>query len=240
MSRKSVYVGNIKTLDTAGIIVDLLIKKNKKDIVDGYPGRKYQIREFSVTKSVDASGNEVMSPIFITQGNVLRQIQRGDSSYSGMCSKIERTIGIPDIPDISSFSEKICSSKMMSTVDIKKRLDRYLKKEKFEVKSLKEMCSTIDSSLNINTKAAIKTLKWLLDSGRGRTKKQIVKELYKYLYVREKDKLFYIRRHPSERMLHRCNDETILECIEHLAWTFVDGNPFKKIEGLSNAISTLN
>jgi len=231
------WTTSVKPFNTAREILDKIIAKNKRDRKLKVFGRAYKVREFSKVLSLDAHGNEVISPIFQTNDSYLENIaSTNDAVYHDLCYQIELTVGVPHLAkasvDASTYS-------IVPRAHIYERLEKYKKREKFELKSLREMCSSIDSSLNIATKSALNILRWLYNDNGGRPKQQILNELYKSLYLREKDKLFYIRRHPTQVMLHRCNNEAILERIKHLNWVFIDGNPFKKIKRETNASSTL-
>lgn len=149
--------------------------------------------------------------------------QIADATYLNYCNSIEIKIGVPNFQSKWKIESDL---NFKSSVEIKARLAKFERREKFELKSLREMCPDIKSSQNPSTRAALKILSWLYNNDNGRKQESIIKKLWETLYDREKDKLFYIRRHPGERMLHCCNDDAILETISHLEWMFIGGNPF--------------
>jgi hypothetical protein len=129
--------------------------------------------------------------------------------------------------------------KIKTTEEIQERLAKYLRREVFELKILREICPEIEATQNRATVAAISVLTWLYNKGKSRDQGEIAKELYEAVFDREQDKLFYVRRHPKERVLHCCNDEAILERVSHLTWVFVNGSPFNKQPGVTGALSRL-
>ena len=154
-----------------------------------------------------------------------------DSTYWDYCQQIERQVGAPNI---TSKYKIISEINLRSVKEIKEKLDKFIKREKFELKSLREICADITFTQNRSTKAAITILKWLYNDGSGRSQKAVVKRLWESIYDEVKDKLFYIRRHPRERLLHTCTDDGIIETLNQMEWMFVDGNPFAQIKPKRN------
>lgn len=232
------WIKAMKPRETASDILERFIAAGEKDKKVKRKRNMYQIREFSKEASVDINGSTAISPHYTLDARNLATLSTKDVSqnYIHFCNQIETALGAPNLPiriEIDGYP------KLKSPEKIKERLAKYLRREVFELKILREICPEIEKTQNRATKAAITILTWLHNKGKNRNQGEVAKELYEAIFDREQDKLFYVRRHPKERMLHCCNDDAILERVSHLTWVFVNGNPFNKQPGVIGAISRL-
>jgi len=240
------WVKSMKPRETAQDVLDRMIDaytKHKKKKSKLNSKNSYSIREFSFVDSMDINGIDVISPVFTlglrniatlvdeTMSNKLKS-----ASYTNYCNQIEITLGAPNLPKM----EVKDTLKLRTSDEIKNRLEKFLKREKFELKILRDICQDIKVTQNLETKSSIFVLKWLYNGGTSPSQEEIVNELRLAIIDRERDKLFYIRRHPQQAMLHRCNNDAIIARVLHLAWVFVKGNPFNKELGVNGAISRPN
>lgn len=213
-----------------------LIVKAKKDI--------------KKTKKLDKTKSDKTKDLIENKKKIRRRSRKKDEeeklssgellarTFNTYYNTIEKTLGAPNLISKYEINEKLMSS-LRTVIEIKEQLDRFKKREKFELKLLREICPTIKSTQNYSTKSALKILSWLYNNGDGQKLDLIIEKLWESLYDREKDRLFYIRRHPKQRVLHFCSDDVILETVKHLEWMFISGNPFRNIRRINGALARL-
>lgn len=234
------------TYDVISRLADRALKDSKSKT---YASRNsYCVREFSAYQSIDREGRNVgcasynfprrelqkISPMFTDladktglspedEGVLLNSIQRFDIH----AVKLENAIGVPHL-----FYPKIKKTNIypLPKADVEKRLERFRNRAAAEIKQVRQMFHGIDDCLNDKLVSAINVLHWILtqytDNGIDQNGlKNILDELFKLIVARERDKLFYLRRHPSDATLHRCQDPTILSSIEQIVWV-LGSNPF--------------
>ena len=238
LTNKKTFIFNLSNRETASNILDRVIGKINKDAKAEITRPAYFVREFSRDESLDINGSEHESPRFSVDTKLVNLIKTKESlAQNVICRQIEYGIGAPYLAAFSISSSKL---KLRANEEVSLALAKYKRREAFELKSLREMCEEINKTQNPSTKAAIDILLWLSNDGKGRSTNAIAEKLYWNLFAREKDKLFYIRRHPKQGMLHCCNDAAILERIHHLDWMFIENKPFQHIKRFKGAISTLH
>jgi hypothetical protein len=200
-------------------------------------GEVYYIREFSKEQSIDITGSEVVSPYYSIVSNELLRIVDSAEDINDICNAIEIAVGAPNLPNKLEFTKEL---EIRSLDDIKNKLEKYKKKEKLEIKTLRDICPIIGETQNNSTKSALVVLNSLYSNPKYRNYTNVAGLLLGAIFDREKDKLFYVRRHPKEKILHKCSDDAILTRIEILEWMFIDGNPFAGIQEAHRAISRLS
>jgi hypothetical protein len=254
---KDVFVPFMMRGETASQVFDRVFSKYIEDVGAIKTKTKYTIREFAKEHSIDTRGEEALSPTFTISHKSLSSVAElmlklksvsvdpvlakknkrlVAAGINKFCNQIEQTIGAPNLPDLQIKLDL----KIRQHDEIKERLSKFERREIFELKSLREIWPEIKCTQNRSTVEALKILRWLYNAGRCREQHAIIELLHKSIIDRERDKLFYVRKHPKSKMLHMCNDDTILERIKHLEWMFIDGSPFKKVEGVQGAISRFN
>ena len=237
------WVRSMKPRDTASDILERIIKAYQKDKRAANKKAGYTMREFSQEQSVDTHGTEASSPMFTLDKNSLSLLDKKEvderllrANYINYCNQIEQILGAPNLPPSIELTG---NPEIRTPEQIKERLEKFRKREKFELKLLREIYPAIRVTQNRATKIAIAELTWLYNSGKSRDQGAIAIRPYEALFDREKDKLFYVRKLKQYPMLHKCGDEAILERISHLTWIFIKGSPFKKAKGVPSAISRL-
>ncbi len=213
--------------ETAREILDRGKKKLKRE---KEAGAALLLKEFSKEGSFDVNGDIAKSPQLV----ITRQELKPGQTHN-LCSRIETSIGAPFLTKNEITHESCSLLKVRPISEISERLAKYKKKQMFELKSLREICVQINTVEEPASRYAVSILSYLYNLGHGRNKKNIVIKLQSLILQRERDKLFYMRRHPKQRMLHSCHDDTILEQIKHLEWVFIGKHPFEGVK--SNALS---
>lgn len=218
-----------KENDTAAETLERVLITVKKDLADGKKFQ-YRVREFSKDESLDVNGE------FVPNNEV--QIEPGqiNSGYVDYALILEDKIGAPNLP---GYSPKYANEvKLRGIDDVCTKLLKFRKKAVKELKSIRETFPDAKETTSLSTIGALEILNWVVNDGNYRTLREITERLYRLIVARERDKLFYIRRHPKVPILHSCQNEEILSQIEILKWICDDVNVFSdmpKLNGHCNA-----
>lgn len=207
--------------DTAHQFIEKTIERIKSG---GESPDTITLMEFSRESSFDAYGEPVQIPkMSLSRASSLSLLKEGGDKPSGMwdrtAHKIEMQLGIPFIIFPNIRLDKVT---LKTKDDITASISIFERKKKTQIKRLQEMCPDINDTLCIKTLTALEILSWIKNNLDA---EKIINRLKQEIIRRERDKLFYIRRHPGEVSLHRCHDSKILETIKHLRWA-IGCNPF--------------
>ena len=202
---------------TAGEVLDKILELYAKNKTS------YTIREFHPSQCVDEAGREINCRSHTVTKTSLSMIVDGAEDISkahrrAVCSDIERRIGAPNI-DKANIDKLEAKVKLVSVNEISNRLELYNRRVAFELKSLRSLLGNdITESQNPATIGALEELKWLYNDGKGRKKKKVLGRAFRHAVASERDKLFYIHRHPEQLKMHKCQDEELNARIETLGW----------------------
>lgn len=257
MKDKSLYTTSLHADETACNILDRLIEKYKKDKKAGRI-RKFLVREFSVEESFDREGSPIPSSNFQLNVSIVDKMmtEKKKSPHqrrqtNAQAKGMEIAIGAPHL-----VYPKIDKSKILPKPksDVIKCLEKWRSRAQAEMKALRELCDTINECQNERIVSAIETLHWVLtqyteDGINQMGMSNILDHLFILTVRKERDKLFYVRRHPDDLSLHKCQNQGLLTSIEQIEWV-LGCNPLSDAHqkmtkelidkgiGIGNAIST--
>ncbi len=202
-------------------ISDELVKK-----VDEPKKEKKKKSKKKVLKKRDSLGLDK----YVTESDYEKgSIKQGPKSpYKDACRQISLAIGAPNIDMVEIPKLDRVKLKVRSVEDVYARLEKMRRRAQYELKSLREIHEDMKSTTNLRTKISISLLEDLYNKGKGRSVDVVLDMLFISIVQTEKDKMFYVRRHPNIRILHKCQNESILESINILQWYFSDGCPIKR------------
>lgn len=219
------YVTAITGSETAVEILESLIEMRKHEGTSTKKG-SYQIREFPENQSLDTAGRPVECCSSILNGRDIDLAVADEGTFINLANKLEREIGVPNLPKYNA--KNLSEGKMVSLADIKSRLDKMRRRAEKHKKDLRAIGAEVTDVPSPQVEGAIEALDWLYNNGDGRKYHDIAYYLYRKLVARERDRLFYIRRHPKQQSLHICHNEELNEEISTLIWA-LNGNPFVKV-----------
>jgi hypothetical protein len=219
------YTTAITGTETATEILESLIELRKSEVAGGMKRTSYLIREFSENQSMDVTGRPVESAHVSLHGRELDAAVQDEQSFLQICLRLEREIGLPMLP---KYDPKVIEEKPLATLDeIRAKLDKMRKRLAKHQKDIRAIGADAEGVPVPEVEGAIDALEWLYNNGVGRKFHDIAYQLYRKLVSRERDRLFYIRRHNKQTSLHVCHDEALVEEISTLVWA-IKGNPFIK------------
>lgn len=233
MARGDVNTLVLKKGETAFDILDRAVKRRKKDVAKK---RMFGFRfsEFSPEKSFDIQGRAVSSAHVDYSSSDIdalssKNAEKSEKHMVYLASGLELRIGAPALVYPEVERSKI---KPRDKTQVEQRLKKWRNRASNEMKALREICSDIDECQNETVVSAIDTLHWVLtqytkDGINQIGMSNILDKLFRLIVRRERDKLFYHRRHKHVPSLHKCQDEKILSAIEQIEWVLGE-NPFRK------------
>lgn len=225
--------------ETAGDIILRILKERKNEKLN----ITYVVREFSMEDSLDVNGSNVGCFTYGVSGasfnniEAEQKVKKGDSArfrnvtYNNIAQALEASIGAPFLDRPKVDFKKI---KLRPIGEVAGLLNKYERKKTKELKTLKEFFEKIKESLNPRTNAGLVACKYLYNGGKARNPEEVFEWYFSLIVKRERDKLFYIRRHANNQDMHICHDEGILESIKIAKWMIVKGNPFTEVLNLTN------
>lgn len=193
------------------------------------------IHEFSVDDSVDREGSVLNSACLRYGRQDLRRLSESELSedideitpshkrnsyYYKYAHPLETRLGVPHlvVPRVNKGEIK-----PRSREDILTRLDKLKNRASQEIKMVREFYSDVIDCQNESLTARIRMLHWasqlftnagINNSGMN----SILKRLFILSVRRERDRLFYVRRHPDKKDMHKCFNENILSSILEIEW----------------------
>lgn len=221
-----VYLDNDK-MPMALDVVAVLLKQRSVDVKAGKPYSNYVLREFRDDKSMDVNGRPVESPQMAIPSRDLDLAADSLDTRNVIAMQIEQKLGVPHLPPIDLANIK--ARPVKSLVEVNARLEKMRRKAREELKTIRALgAADITEAQNPATLGALEALAWLFNNGDGRDFASIMRHLFSRTLAREREKLFHIRRHPNQRALHVCHDDSILEEIKVLQWV-IDSNPLDEV-----------
>jgi hypothetical protein len=213
--------------ESACEFMNRLIERRKKDKAAGM-SYVYNLFEFAENQTVDIQGERVKCRSFKMPRRAIDDCIKEHNTYDGAvkdsyraaCCSIETKLDIPALDKIPEATIKTMGAR--SAKQILEKLEIYRKRAKFELKNLREVYSMIEEPQNPKTVGGLDILNWLYRNGNGRKPSEIAEKLYRLTVARERDKLFYVTRHPATPSLHVCQDFELLEKIQLLKWSLHD------------------
>lgn len=209
--------------DTAYDILNRLIDARKHDKASAIKRSFYIAREFAEESSMDIEGRMVDTASTTLSYRDVDIVLEKDNHSPVYVARIEREIGAPCLP---AYNQNLVKEGKVLTIDeVKKRLDKMRRRASKEQKDLRELGVEVTIAPSPETEGAIDALEFLYNNGIGRKFYDICQTLFWKIVERERDRLFYIRRHPKQTSLHICHNEALLEEIKTLEWA-IGENPF--------------
>ena len=212
---------------TAGDLLVSLISEREKDKAVGL-AESYSIYEFPPEECIDNTGEMIrcrsvkVGRLDIDRlGKDLRKEGQIGPSWAKWARTLEDMIGAPALLVLDTIDVKV-----RPLYEIAEKLNAYRRSAKYELKQLRKIYSEFEESQNPQTVGGLYALNWLFNNGTARESKDISLTLYVAIVSRERDRLFYVSRHPSQKSLHKCQDNELLEKIKILKWALFDVNPF--------------
>lgn len=154
------------------------------------------------------------------------------SDFHSKAVLIERSVGLPALPFPSkkyvANAKKDFKGRPLD--EIMARLLKYRKKAARELKELRQIYPDMDEPQSPRVIGAITILTWLFNNGTNVSFEAALDKLRKLIIVREREKMFYILRHPENNTMHKAQDGEILEQIQQMLWFFNNINPLGMIQ----------
>lgn len=208
-------------------VVDALVKQRSNDVKSGKASTSYVLCEFREEKSLDVHGRQVESPQMIIPSRDIDYATESPDTRNILAAQIEQKLGVPHLPPVDFVNIK--ARPIKTQIEISARLEKTRRKAASELKSMREIGATdITDAQNPGTLGALEALSWLYNGGEKRDFSAIMKHLFARTVVRERERLFHIRRHPNQRALHVCHDDSIIEEIKVLQWA-IGSNPLDEV-----------
>jgi len=203
---------------TAVDCLKLLLKCYAEDAIKA---TYYTIREFSEHESIDIDGVKIPCREYVLSANNLAKISKFKNLHSPggreLFLGIERAIGAPALYLPDSFYAS--SFDVRSSDEVSSMIDRVSRRIAYAKKRLSN--NGIEApEPNTEDDSAIKVLLKIKDNYNSMEKH--IAEYFLYIVRRERDKLFYIHRHPKVSNMHRCQDTSILSAINTYNWFFLN------------------
>lgn len=213
--------------DTAQSIVNLILRQRHADVKAGYKRVGYIVREFKDTFSPEVGGNLpnsyfALSPV--TVDKIVEQLATKNlKTYTAVCNHLRDKIGVPYI--VRPTIQKDSPRRIRSVEEIRCRLDKLQKKLTRETKELTLLCALTAPPISSRIVGAHDVMHWIYNGGKLRAWDAILNKLYELKIEQERDRLFHVRRHESDRNMNNCFNEEINGAIVEVNWVLVD-NPF--------------
>lgn len=200
---------------------------------------KCTVRIFEFTSHECLNGEPLQNPYIDIPTRMFTNLSKQtgkqiSSIVNDLAVNIESVLGVPHLV----FPEEIPIN-CISAELIQHRLEKYRSHNAWRTKKIMQMYSGVKSSICTKTSAVISILE-ALSVEKDNTKRSLLamSALKSSIISRERDKLFYIRRHPGEFKLHRCHHEPTLELVKVLMWCF-NNMPFPLKDSRQYGQSTL-
>lgn len=146
-------------------------------------------------------------------------------------ANMEPHIGVPALPFIGKpLMDKLAAANKTRPLDeIMARLVRYRKKATKELKDLRQIYPDIDEPQSPKLLGAIGILSWMFNGGNNIAFDVAINKLRSLIIAREREKLFYVIRHPDNPVMHKAQDLEVIEAINQMEWFFYDINPLANV-----------
>jgi hypothetical protein len=201
---------------------DVLLKAKIQSEKNGW--EEVTISEFDRDETLSLGGDVPRSTTI--SGETLRQFDVGKITAATInaANSIEKMVGVPALAPV----QQIGDLKLQPIESIVERLSKLKKRAKRHVKSLKKMSDTIDECQDPEILGGISILETILNGGNVLDIKAIVSHLQSLFVKRERDKLYYVLKYPTNPKMHLCQNLEILASIREGIECLTD-NPFISI-----------
>lgn len=193
---------------------------------DGGNTLYYFVTEFPEHELYDIDGTKITCRTYQFDRPYLATLYKrkdttNDSRFASICLDLEKSIGAPAlyVPEsVFSSSPKTVTHEAIDVMiaKIEKRIS--CDRKRLANHDIDEVVTGTEDD------AASQTLRSLKEN----TLEQNIRNYYRTIVARERDKLFYIHRHPNVANMHRCQDVAILSAINIFDWYFLHKPIFEK------------
>jgi hypothetical protein len=215
-------VGSGMDLLTKGI--KLITEKWKNPSEDSY----ITFSEFDPALCVDNAGKTVVPKAVMVEYTRIRDMTRSEESQHRILTELEMHLGAPYLKkpalDMSRLLSNVKSAEQVEMMAAK--INRKIAKEQ---KDLKDLCAIeLKDPQTPESQGQFDAISFVRSLSREPIQDfitAVANKLFYKIVERERDRLFYIRRHPSNATMHSCQNGEILAFINTLVWV-LGSNPF--------------
>lgn len=232
---------SLKKSESAYDVLARVVDASSRQIKEGLNGHVY-FREFHRNELVDREGTRIDPDSYLFRPNICKIIaaylKEEDLLSSGIvhyATLLEKRFGVPAIAP----GKTPRGISVVGLDAIADRLNSARRKLSLSSKKLRAICPEIEQSQDPALLAEVEELTWLFNDGKKRSVAQIKERLFKLIVERERDILYYVRKHPDNKKIHKCQDDDLLARIRVLEGVFNGDTSNLFANGVQSGISRI-